>query len=74
MCLGSVEKKMLQYILHVVEKVKRAAWQHKELSSVLCDDLGGWDQGAGKGTLEGGVVRVPMVYSLCCTAETNTTL
>ena len=41
MCLGSVEKKMLQYILHVVEKVKRAAGQHKELSSVLCDDLEG---------------------------------
>ena len=40
---------MLQYILHVVEKVKRAAGQHKELSSVLCDDLGG-----GMGRVVGG--------------------
>ena len=38
-CLGSVETKMLQYILRVLEKVKRATVQYKDLSSVLCGDL-----------------------------------
>ena len=41
---------------------------------VLCDDLDGWDGGAGREVQEGGDIGVHVADSLCCTAETNTTL
>ena len=46
---------------------QEGAAKHRELGSVLCDDLVGWD-------LEGGDVHIHIADSLCCTAETNTTL
>ena len=48
---------------------------HRELSSGLCDDLEGWNGGyGGKEAPEGGDVCTCIADSLCCTAETNTTL
>ena len=46
-----------------------AAGEHRELSSVLCDDRDGWQGGAGRRD-----VCVLIADSGCCTAETNTTL
>ena len=46
--------------------------QHRELSSVLCDHLGGWDVGGG--VWEGRDIGIHIADSLRCTAETNTTL
>ena len=48
-----------------------ATGKHRELSSVLCDDLEGWD-GGGRDASEGGDVGTHTADSLCCTAETNT--
>jgi len=55
----------------------------RELCSVLCGDLFWWDEG-GRQVQEGGTYiyierererkREERPYSLCCTAETNTTL
>ena len=45
---------------------------------MLCDDLEGWDRERGREAQEGGEVGIYVyIYiadSLCCTAETNTTL
>ena len=47
----------------------------RELSSVLCDDLDGWDGGGGgREVQEGGDICIHIADSLHCTAETNTTL
>ena len=43
------------------------------LSSVLCDDLDGWD-GGGREVQEGGYIGIHMADSLHCTADTNITL
>ena len=44
-------------------------------SSVLCDDLDGWDGGGGgREVQEGGDICIHIVDSLLCTAETNKTL
>ena len=40
---------------------------------VICDDLDGWD-GGGREVQEGGDICIQIAGSLCCTAETNTTL
>ena len=48
--------------------------QHREPSSVLCDDLERWDGGAGKEAQEGGHICMHMADSHCCTAQINTTL
>ena len=45
----------------------------KELSSVLCDHLEGWDGGEGRSKKVGIYVHFT-ADSRCCTAETNTTL
>ena len=51
------------------------AIKHRELSSVLCGDLDGWDGGGGgKEVQEGGDTGRPRADSLHCTAETHTTL
>ena len=47
---------------------------HRELSSMLCDDLRGWDGGDGRKVQEGGDIGIHIADSLHCTAETNTTL
>ena len=49
---------------------------HRELSSVLCGDLDGWDGGVagGREVQEGGDICIHTADSLHCTAETNTTL
>ena len=52
---------------------KIATGKHRELSSVLCDDLEGWD-GGGRDAEEGGDICIHIADALCCTAETNTTL
>ena len=44
---------------------------------MLCDDLGVWDREGGREAQEGGNMRNICIHtadSLCCTAETNTTL
>ena len=46
----------------------------RELSSVLCDDLEGWDEGGGREEQEGGGICIHISDSHCCTAETNITL
>ena len=44
-------------------------------SSVLCDDLEGWDGGwGGREALEGRDRCIHIADSLCCTAETSTIL
>ena len=49
-----------------------AAVLHRELSSLLCDDLEGQDV-AGREAQEGGDICIHPADSLRCTAETNTT-
>ena len=52
-----------------------AAVKQRELSSVLCDDLDGWDRDGWKGRFKReGDICTRMVDSLHCTAETNTVL
>ena len=55
---------------------KKSKIKHREPSSVLCDDLDGWDGGGGGGreVQEGGHIGIHTADSLHCTAETNTTL
>ena len=52
-----------------------AAW-HREISSVLCDHLEGWDgEGGREGDARGkryGNICICMADSLCCRAETDT--
>ena len=50
-----------------------AAVQHRELSSVLCDDLEGWGgRKARRETQEAKDICIPRADSHCRTAETNT--
>ena len=51
-----------------------AAVKHRELSSVLCDDLEGCDRDGGREVQEAGAVHIQIADSGCCTAETKTTL
>ena len=46
-----------------------AAVEHRELSSVLCDGLEGWDGGGGREVQEGGDSQADLLH---CTAETGT--
>ena len=41
---------------------------------MLCDDLEGWAGEGGREVQEGGDAGIHIVDSLCCTAESNTTL
>ena len=41
---------------------------------MLCDHLEGWDREGGREAQEGGDIGIHTADSLCCTAETNTTL
>ena len=54
------------------------AIKHRKLSSVLCDDLDGWEGWGGGGrwgeVQAGGDVGIHRADSHFCTAETNTTL
>ena len=43
------------------------------VSSVLCDDLAGWN-GGGEGIHEGGDICIHIADSLCCAGENNATL
>ena len=64
--------------VHTLPCVKETAsgklLYHRKLSSVLCDDLDGWDKGANRGIQEGEDICKCIAGSLHCTAETNTTL
>ena len=55
-----------------------AATQHREMSSVLCDHLEGWDREGGReGDVRGkkyGNICICITDSLCYKAETNTPL
>ena len=52
-----------------------AAVQHRELCSVLCDDLEGWDeQGGHVGGTRAEHICIQIADSLRCTVETNTAL
>lgn len=44
------------------------------LSSLFCDDLGGWVGVLTRETQEGGNIRMHRADSCCCTAETDTSL
>ena len=48
--------------------------QCKELSSVLCDNLEGWNWRGGREVQEGGDIYTHITDSLRYIAETNTTL
>ena len=50
-----------------------AAVEHRELSSVICDDLQAWN-GGGREAQERGNKCIFMTDSHFCMAETNTTL
>ena len=50
-----------------------AAAEDRVLSSALCDYLEGW-VGGGREVQEEGDVYICIADSLCCTAETNSTL
>lgn len=47
------------------------AVQHRELSSVLCNDCEEEDGRGAREAQEGGDIRMHMVDSLCCTEEPN---
>ena len=47
--------------------------RNRELRSVLCDDLDGWDGGGGREVQEGKDICIHIADSLYCTGETNTT-
>ena len=62
--------------IHTLLRIKQIASGEpasRELSSVLCGDLEGWDCWWGA-VLEGGDIHIHTGDSLCCTAETNTML
>ena len=48
-----------------------AAVENRKLSSALCDDLEGWDQGARRQFNREGIICIH-IYTFCCTAESNT--
>ena len=49
-----------------------AVVQHRRLSSMLCDDLEGWNGGwQEEGSTGRGYIYTHMADSLCCTAETK---
>ena len=55
--------------------MREVAKKPRKLSSVLCDDLVGWDRGLGmREAHEGGDICIHIADSLCYTAEANTTL
>ena len=57
--------------MRVIASYWELAIKHRELSSVLFNDLEGW--GGGKGR-DRGDICIPIATSLCCTPEANTTL
>ena len=64
--------------IYIYGLCKTAGWQeltrkHKELSSVLCEDLGGEMQGSRRESKREGIC-IHVADSVHCTAETNTTL
>ena len=61
-----------------IDSYWEAAAQHREISSVLCDHLEGWDKkGGSEGDARGkryGNICICITDSLCYKAETNTPL
>ena len=53
-------------------QVEVTVW-HRKLSSVLCDDLEGWDWGVREAQEEGSIC-IHKADPHCCTAETNMAL
>ena len=51
-----------------------AAAQHREIGSVLCDDLEGQDREEGREAQEGGDMCMHMADSFCYATETNAVL
>ena len=69
----------IRFDINTIPCVKQTASQepavlHRELSSVLCDDLDGWDGRGGREVREAAGICIRIADSLCCTAETDTTL
>ena len=66
------------HIYTTKRKKWEAAAQHREISSVVCDHLEGWDREGGReGDERGkryGDICIHIADSLCYTAETNTPL
>ena len=63
--------------MRVIASYWELAIKHRELSSVLFNDLEGWGGGTGGGGVMGwyrGDICIPIATSLCCTPEANTTL
>ena len=65
---------MFLYTLSSVKQISQweDAVQHREFSSVLCDNPEEWDGGVGREALEGGRICIQIAGSHCCTTETNT--
>ena len=68
--VGRTERVALEHIQNQMHNRELVAVPHRKLSSVLCDDLEGWDRGWVAGRLR----KEGRADSLCCTAEMNTTL
>ena len=72
--MGPIESKHrhIHATMRKIDSWWEAAVQHRELSSVFCDDLEGWDRGDGRKAEEGGDICIHRADP--CTAETNTPL
>ena len=57
-----------------MKKVASGNLLYRTGSSVLCDDIDGWDGGGGREVQEEGDIGIHIADSLHCTEETNTTL
>ena len=57
--------------MYKTDTLQEAAARHRELSSVLCDDLEGWGGGRWEGVQEGGYIHILIADSRFCTAETQ---
>ena len=58
-------------MIQVVQGLRPQA--SRELSSVLCDNLEGWDKGGGREAQEERDICIHISDSHCCIAETNVT-
>ena len=73
----SHQRRLMCYVLVTlhINTFRFKGTQHRELSSVLYDNLQGQDLGrGGREAQEGGDICIHIANSRCCMAETNTTL
>ena len=63
------EKIGMNWQIRKADSQEEPVIKHRELSSMLCDNLDGWDRG--RGGQEGGYIWMHVIDSRLCTAETN---